>query len=145
VSPPGAVDTDPRFHRFGPRVPAVAVSPWIEQGTVSHLLFDHTSLIRTILERFCRDAGGAIPDMGARVAAANHLGSLLTRTRPRPAPTASELEPLITAAAAHRAQAFRENLVSTMSPDPPPQLTDFQQGLVKAMQALDGTDRAAGA
>jgi phospholipase C len=138
VSPPSAIDDDPRFLRYGPRVPAIAASPWIESGTVSRLLFDHTSLTRTILERFCRHPDGTIPDMGARVAAANHLGSLLSRSTPTPAPTAAELEPLIAAAADHRAATFRERLLAATSPDsPPPQLDDFQQGLVNAMHALD--------
>lgn len=35
------------FKRFGVRVPAVLVSPWIEQGTICHTQFDHTSVIKT--------------------------------------------------------------------------------------------------
>lgn len=33
--------------RLGVRVPAVLVSPWIEQGTICHTQFDHTSVIKT--------------------------------------------------------------------------------------------------
>jgi phospholipase C len=51
---------------------------------VSSIVFDHTSIIKTILLRFCRSASGSIPNMGARVAAANHLGFLLTEPAPRP-------------------------------------------------------------
>jgi phospholipase C len=38
------------------RVPAVIVSPWVEPRTASHTVFDHTSIIKTILSRFCPSA-----------------------------------------------------------------------------------------
>ena len=44
------------FGRYGVRVPAIIVSPWIEPRTVSSTLFDHTSIIKTILLRFCPGA-----------------------------------------------------------------------------------------
>ena len=99
VPPPQADDDDPEmFGRYGVRVPAIIVSPWIEPRTVSHTLFDHTSIIKTILPRFCpqvlrsaRSAEGRRARLGPhypglRVAQANHLGELLTRATPRPAP-----------------------------------------------------------
>ncbi|MDP1913220.1 alkaline phosphatase family protein [Brevundimonas sp.] len=79
VTPPGAVDVS-GVNEYGVRVPAFAVSPWIERGTVSHTVFDHTSILKTIVRRFC---AANPPDLGARVAAAADLGSLLTRTKPR--------------------------------------------------------------
>jgi phospholipase C len=107
VAPPKAPDDDPKtFERYGVRVPALIVSPWIEPGSVSHTLFDHTSIIKTILLRFCPDAlrrptareampavrlPGVPRYMGVRVAQANDLGELLTLTSPRPAPPRSEL------------------------------------------------------
>jgi phospholipase C len=117
VAPPEAPDDDPEtFGRYGVRVPALIVSPWIEPGSVSHMLFDHTSIIKTILLRFCPDALkkpklhhgllahlkrlGRPRYMGARVAHANDLGELLTRTEPRPAP---DRFALIQDAAAHAA------------------------------------------
>ena len=101
VPPPQATDDEPEmFGRYGVRVPAIIVSPWIEPRTVSHTVFDHTSIIKTILLRFCPGAlhepqaaqgnrarlglGPQYP--GMRVAQASHLGELLTRTTPRPAP-----------------------------------------------------------
>jgi phospholipase C len=102
ATPPEAPDDDrATFGRYGVRVPALIVSPWIEPGSVSHTLFDHTSIIKTILLRFCPDAlrqptgqeataaharPGAPRYMGARVAQATDLGELLTRTAPRPPP-----------------------------------------------------------
>jgi phospholipase C len=116
VPPPQAADDEPEmFGTYGVRVPAIIVSPWIEPRTVSHTLFDHTSIINTILSRFCpkvlgqpqqakgRQAGlGVTPKYpGLRVAEANHLGELLTRGTPRPAPPR---DTLVRQAAARSAQ-----------------------------------------
>ena len=97
VAPPEAPDDDPQmFGRYGVRIPALIVSPWVEPGSVSHTLFDHTSISKTILMRFCPEAlnepkrrrgllarlkrVGGPRYMGTRVAQANDLGELLTRT-----------------------------------------------------------------
>ena len=57
VPPPAAADDEPEmFGRYGVRVPAIIVSPWMEPRTVSHTVFDHTSIIKTILLRFCPQA-----------------------------------------------------------------------------------------
>lgn len=74
VMPPEARDDHPETSSYGVRVPAIVVSPFVEPG-VSHTLFDHTSLIRTILDRFRPNLR---PDaMGRRVANANSLAKLL--------------------------------------------------------------------
>jgi phospholipase C len=103
VPPPAAADDDQRmFGRYGVRVPALIVSPWIEPGSVSKTVFDHTSIIKTILRRFAPDAldppgrrrgllaraasAGGPRYLGTRVAQAHDLAELLTRTAPRPAP-----------------------------------------------------------
>jgi phospholipase C len=80
VPPPPCEDDRPEFRRLGVRVPAIVVSAWVPERSVAKLVFDHTSVIRTVLERFCPDA---IPDMGMRVSAAQHLGALLTVDEPR--------------------------------------------------------------
>ncbi|RKH64034.1 hypothetical protein D7X96_26630 [Corallococcus interemptor] len=84
VPPPAAAAPggDPRFASYGVRVPALVISPWVESGSVSHQVFDHTSTLKTIINRFLVPRGGA-PDMGERVAAANDLSALLTRTTAR--------------------------------------------------------------
>ena len=118
VPPPQAADDDPgTFGRYGVRVPAIIVSPWVEPRSVSSTVFDHTSIIKTILLRFCPAAldhpeqpgrngrlGVGRPQYpGMRVACASHLGELLARTAPRPAPPRSAL--LHDAAARASAQA----------------------------------------
>lgn len=79
------------FRHFGPRVPAIIVSPFVQAGAAfgsaqdddPRLLFDHTALIKTILLRF---AGGNYGDLPARIASSSHLGHLLTGGQPRSAP-----------------------------------------------------------
>jgi phospholipase C len=121
VPPPEAPDDHPQvFGRYGARVPALIVSPWIEPRSVSHTLFDHTSIVKTILLRFCPDAleppeGGHRLDgvghghhhaheIGTRVALANDLGELLTRAAPRSPPDRYALIQDAAARAAARAK-----------------------------------------
>jgi phospholipase C len=85
VSPDGVVIPSDRpggsgfdFQRLGVRVPAVLVSPWIEEGTVFHTPLDHTSVIRSVFECF-----GVPATLGAREAAAESLAGALTRHEPR--------------------------------------------------------------
>jgi phospholipase C len=104
VPPPAAMDDGPaEFRRFGVRVPAMVISPWIRAGTVTHTVFDHTSIIKTILLRFAplalelpplrhpRLAPNAPQHPGLRVMRANHLGELLTAETPRVAPSRDAL------------------------------------------------------
>ena len=143
VPPPEAVDDDPKtFGRYGVRVPALIVSPWVQPRSVSKTLFDHTSIIKTILLRFCaadlkhrnrRESlstwlkAGHPPYLGTRVAHASNLGELLTRATPRPAPAHHGL---ITAAAraAEQAQAPADG---KHEPDRQPS-TDLQRHIAAA-------------
>jgi phospholipase C len=85
--PSGLPDEDSRFRRYGLRVPAIVVSPWVEPEAHSHTVFDHTSIIKTALLRFCEShARECIEAMGPRVAQTNHLGGLLSRDTPRNPP-----------------------------------------------------------
>jgi phospholipase C len=78
VQPPDVEDDRPGFRRLGVRIPALVASPWIKSGTVGKEVYDHTSLLKTILLRFCRRRNGSIPPMGTRVNAARDLGALLS-------------------------------------------------------------------
>jgi phospholipase C len=141
VPPPPAADDDPEmFGRYGVRVPAIVVSPWIEPRTVSHTVFDHTSVIKTILQRFCpaacdpltapgrRSGLGLGPQHpGTRVARASHLGELLTRAAPRPAPPR---DALVRRAGARTAQAG----TGPDAGDHP--LNDLQKSILAATEKL---------
>ncbi|HXM41338.1 MAG TPA: alkaline phosphatase family protein [Bryobacteraceae bacterium] len=70
------------FTRFGPRVPAVLVSPLIAAGTVFRadagaVPLDHTSILKTVETRWNLAA------LTARDAAASDLGAVLTLSVPR--------------------------------------------------------------
>ena len=67
------------FDRSGVRVPAIAISAWIDKGTVVTGEFRHTSVIRTLRERW--SLGGPLTQ---RDAVAADIAPLLTRTTPRP-------------------------------------------------------------
>lgn len=86
VAPPKAVAPHPAafpgqqgfmFDRLGVRVPAVVVSPYTEAGTVDHTLYDHTSLIKTITNRW------DLPHLTERDRHATDLSGLLNRHEAR--------------------------------------------------------------
>lgn len=95
-------DDDPEFKKYGVRVPALVISPWVGKavayGSSTHglqsneVIFDHTSTLRTILRRFCSN-GDAVPTMTTRVDAANDLSALLTENQPRTDCTRAPLIP----------------------------------------------------
>jgi phospholipase C len=112
VPPPSnPPDDDPAtFNRYGVRVPAIVVSPFVGRRSFSHEVFDHTSIVKTILLRFARDANSTIPDMGKRVSNAQHLGVLFTEGVARPAETPELYRPLATTIDANRKDSTHEQL-----------------------------------
>ena len=96
-------DDNQEFAKYGVRVPALVISPWVGKqaafGSDDHglghdkVVFDHTSILRTILRRFAADGNGNVPGMTARVDAANDLGALLTEQQPRTDCTATPFIP----------------------------------------------------
>ena len=88
VPPPAANPPDPAgpagemgftFHRLGVRTPAIAISPWIPERTVVNDAYRHTSVIRTMRERW--NLGRPFT---ARDADAPDLDPVLSLDRPRP-------------------------------------------------------------
>jgi phospholipase C len=138
VPPPTAADDAPALRKLGPRVPALVISPWVSERQVAKTVFDHTSIIKTILARFCRKPNGTVPDMGARVRAAEHLGGLLSAKRARPAPARSDYQTLIdqtrTWAEALAADQVLQTPEGIIAPDA--HLTDFQEDWVSARNAI---------
>jgi phospholipase C len=70
------------YATLGVRVPAIVIGPRVK-NEVCHTLFEHTTLIATILRRFAADPAQALAQMPSRVAQAPHLGGLLG-SEPRP-------------------------------------------------------------
>src|SRR5262249_695352 len=90
---------------YGVRVRTFLVSAWVDKGGVSNVVFDHTSIAKTIARRFM---SASPPDMGERVAAANDLSMALRSTArqdmpdittpPAPPPIAARVVPVDSAA-----------------------------------------------
>ncbi len=140
VAPPMATDDHPDFQRLGVRVPAILASPLVKPGSTSTTLlgsdfhFDHASIIKTILARFC-ERDGQIPAMTARVAAANHLGHLLIDGGAREeVPDHSDAVKTVVDWRTAFAQARFEDPVATVAP--PRELTDFQNGFYEMARLL---------
>ena len=66
------------FQQYGPRVPAVVISPLVPKNVIDHRLYDHASIPATTEDLF------GIGPMTQRDAKANGLGALLSLTTPRP-------------------------------------------------------------
>jgi phospholipase C len=88
IVPPRVAPPDPsapagqmgfRFDRAGLRVPAVAVSAYIEPRTVIATEYRNTSIIRTLMARWPLG-----PPLTARDATASDIAPILTRSAPRP-------------------------------------------------------------
>lgn len=107
VIPPAATPPDNRivppgqggysgftFDRYGVRVPAVLVSPWIRKQTVLNTVLDHTSIIKTVLNCF-----GITDTLGQREANANDVSEALTGTARTDIPAVSP-KPIAAAEAA---------------------------------------------
>jgi phospholipase C len=137
LPPPTAADDskDKTFHTLGPRVPALVISPLVSERQVDKTVFDHTSIIKTVLARFCRKQDGTIPDMGARVRAANHLGGVLSG-KPRAAPPQAQYQHLIDQAAEWQKEFFTKSIEQTNTRAGPPELTDWQEEYLGARNAL---------
>ena len=143
VPPPAAVPPEPPianqtfgFDRYGVRVPAVVVSPYVAPGTIfgksTTAPFDHTSIIATVHKRFGTQA------LTARDTQAPDVDSVLTLPRP------SNLGPLRlkalpygpspeTAAIAQTKQlnSMQKALVGLAANLPPAPGTDLQAHLTK--------------
>jgi hypothetical protein len=108
-------------------VPALIVSPWIPRALVAKELYDHTSIAKTILTRFCPDQLPQYP--GVRTARALHLGGLLSAEQPRPAPDRTALAAWFTVRHAQRASTLVDPTILQVGRQA---LTDLQSGLIAA-------------
>ncbi len=67
------------FNRYGVRVPAVIISPYIPKGTVDHTVYDHASIPATVSKLFLKGPQQKSP----RERGAHTFDHLLTITSPR--------------------------------------------------------------
>jgi hypothetical protein len=66
------------FHRLGVRVPAIAISPWIPEGTiVNRRAFDHAPILAAVAKRLI----GVFPDRSPRESPADTFLDLLSCRR----------------------------------------------------------------
>jgi phospholipase C len=72
------------FNKFGVRVPALLISPWLDPG-VDHTVFDHTSLLKYATDKW------KLGPLGLRTAAAQ---SFATALMARATPRTNTLEPV---------------------------------------------------
>ena len=145
-------DDDPKtFSRYGIRVPALIVSPLIAPRKVSRTLYDHTSIIKTILTRFCpaqlekRSGADALIHwfepghphyMGKRVAAARDLGELLELSEPRQPPDRSALIEWAAKRHAEHMTRLLTNPAEMLQPAEQHEATDLQTGILEVEQHL---------
>ena len=122
-----------RFETYGLRVPALVVGPRVRKGVCSEL-FDHTSLIKTILLRFAKNPDQAIAAMGQRTAQAQHLGVVL---QDRPRTDIDSHQELLDTIEQWRVEARTRRAAVQNGPAPladgaghPMRLHEFQQGFV---------------
>lgn len=76
--PDGVPSFGDDYTRYGFRVPCVVVSPWARRNFVSHTVFDHTSLLRTIETKW------NLPALTYRDANASELSECLVHAGPPP-------------------------------------------------------------
>ena len=85
ASPPKFPTNGFAFDRYGARVPAILVSPWVEKGTVfrstTEVPYDHTSVIATTLSWLGQDS--RVASFGERTKHAPKFDDVLTLSQPR--------------------------------------------------------------
>jgi phospholipase C len=83
-------DTPGAFDRYGIRVPTIVLSPYVKAHSVSHTVYDHTSILKFIENRF------ALPSLTHRDAVADPMLGMFdftTMSRPHPILPAAPVDP----------------------------------------------------
>lgn len=131
AEPPGPESQNPpfKFDRYGVRVPAVVVSPYIERKTIWNTPFDHTSIIATVRKSF------GIPGwLTPRDAKATPVNAFLNRLTPR-ADAPADIRDLVPAR--HKVSALHAMADAKDSPGQATGgLSDYQEQLVEMSRAL---------
>jgi phospholipase C len=148
VNPPPVSPGDgSKYPTYGVRVPVIAVGPRVRPH-VCHDLFDHTSLIKTILMRFAADPQRALARMPPRVRAARNLGVILEEEPRAELPSHEYLHPIMDD---WRSRARAERRAG--GPSAPSSavdgaghalvLTDYQSEFVRFARAIERIDHRA--
>jgi phospholipase C len=125
ATPPDDHHEEYTFDSYGVRVPALLVSPWVEQ-TVVHQTFDHTSVLRYLIDLW------SLGPLGRRTAAAQSIEvAIRTTGAPRTDTPATLAATRATKALARAAAA----------PKPPEHLNDLQKSIVAFSQLLEKETR----
>ena len=134
VVPGRASDDDPAtFGRYGVRVPVFFVGPYVDRAVCCKTIFDHASLIKTILARFCPEGDG-IPDMGRRVADAKDIGEVLSLSVPRTAPALPQ--PVVDSLAAFASKQFLATLTGPVPATRTPNEEQFVAAVKKTQTEM---------
>ncbi len=116
AAPPDSRTDEFAFNIYGPRVPALLISPRAPKNVV-HTVFDHTSILR-----YVEDKWGLTP-LTARDAMANSIGSVLDFSGPLRADTPASVQASISAPVA--------------APTDSASLMNHEQGLLSFARYLD--------
>ncbi|MCZ8517324.1 stalk domain-containing protein [Paenibacillus filicis] len=76
IAPPAAVTTADGMVGNGPRIPALVISPYAKQNYVSHVQYDHTSILKFIETNY------NLPALNNRDAVANNLTDMFDLNNP---------------------------------------------------------------
>jgi len=137
--PPDNNTNEFAFNQYGPRVPAILISPWLDRQVISDV-FDHTSLLKYVTDKW------GLGELGARTANAQSFEKYLTlrssvRTDapgPLPIPTFTETPPTTEANANQNAliafSRFLETKIAAGATDVDQTLQDIGARLVHSMK-----------
>jgi phospholipase C len=149
VNPPHVPAGDgSKYTTYGARVPVIVVGPRVRPH-VCHELFDHTSLIKTILRRFAPDPHRALARMPARVRAAQDLGVILQEEPRADLPSHEHLHPIMDqwrnrARAQRLAQGPNQASSAADGAGHPLVLTDYQAEFARFAHAINRIDQRHG-
>jgi len=134
ANPPGTTSQpqpDGRVYGMGPRVPMLVLSPWSRGGWVDSQVFDHTSVIRFLEQRF----GVMEPNISAwRRAVAGDLSSAFNFVNPNNEPLPAL--PVLTKKGADKLRAQQEKLPQVAIPPEGSQSLPRQAVGVRRSRAL---------
>jgi len=133
-----------RFDILGPRVPCVAISPWIDAGFVDNeTVLDHSSIVHTVRAAFLPSAAPLPKSRDGKTGTALHVMKRQTPRSPAELPSPSSILGSKAAKAVLGRRSAREEM------RPATELDDFQRSLVwlartmeKQLEALPGTKLA---